>query len=128
MDNHPPNVPTIEGEKTGKKDVEYEYRFNTTDPDNNNVKYFIDWGDGKTMWTDFYPSSTEIKLKHRWKTIGTYTIRAKAQDTFGAESGWAELEISMPKNHHFWFIQLLERMPHFNTIFKFLLVKIMPSY
>jgi len=109
LENQPPDAPIIDGPTTGKRGVEYEYTLNTTDPDTNNVKYYIDWGDGKTTWTDYYPSGTEIIIKHTWNSIGSYTIRTKAQDTFGEESEWNTLKVIIPKTQISWFF-ILERL------------------
>lgn len=96
--NHPPEAPIISGETKGRKGVEYEYTFNSSDIDGDPVMYFIDWGDNITEWTEYGDSSSEIKLKHTWNKRGGYTIKAKAKDINGAESDWETLEVSMPKN------------------------------
>ncbi|MBU1941896.1 MAG: FG-GAP repeat protein, partial [Candidatus Thermoplasmatota archaeon] len=44
--NQPPNTPTITGTTNGKAGVEYDYTFTTTDPDDDEVYYWITWGDG----------------------------------------------------------------------------------
>ena len=40
-----PERPLIGGNTNGKKGTEYNYTFVTTDPDNDKVYYYIDWGD-----------------------------------------------------------------------------------
>ena len=55
--------------------------------------------------------------KQTWSTAarsGRFTIEAKAKDTKGAESEWAELEIIMPKNKLIKtpFLRFLENHPH----------------
>ncbi len=96
--NDPPDKPNINGPATGKKGTEYEYTINATDPDGNNIKYFVDWGDGNTIWTNYNKSGTEIKLKHVWNKKGNYTIRSKTKDTFDEESNWSFFEVTMPKS------------------------------
>jgi len=98
IENDPPGAPTITGETNGKVGVEYEYTFNAVDPDDHDVKYFIDWGDNNTEWTDYNPSGTDVKVKHTWSEKGTYTITAKAQDIYGADGPEGTLEVTMPKN------------------------------
>jgi len=97
--NRPPNAPTITGPTSGNPNVEYEYSFVTTDSDDNNVYYYIDWGDGyDSSWLGPYGSSEEVTVGHKWSEKGTYTIRAKARDIHGAESGWGTLSVTMPVN------------------------------
>ena len=76
----------------------YPYDFLTLDPDGDKVFYCIDWGDGETQETDFHASEEEVTVSHTWDKAGDYIIKAKAQDTFGAESDWGELEVSMPRS------------------------------
>ena len=82
-DNQPPSKPRIYGPQVRPPGT-YKYTFNATDPDGDNVSYLIDWGDGTTEETDFYPSSMEITRSHTFNLINDYTIRAKAMDEHGA--------------------------------------------
>jgi hypothetical protein len=95
--SEPPEIPTIDGKTSGKTGEEYEYTFNSADPDGDDVKFFVNWGDNNTEWTDYVASGTDANVKHTWTEKGTYLIRAKAVDTNGAESDWAALEVNMPK-------------------------------
>ena len=122
-ENNPPNTPVIEGKRKFKEGEggEYPYTINSTDPDGDYVKYFIDWGDNNTMETDWHASGEEITIN---VTIpletGTYVIfKIKAKDVFGLESDWATLEVTVPRNKatvnslFHWFLErfpLLERL------------------
>jgi hypothetical protein len=44
-------------------------------------------------------SNITINISHSWNKCGTYTIRVKAKDIHNIESGWALLEVSMPKSN-----------------------------
>ncbi len=126
IENDSPGAPTITGEINGKKGTEYEYTFNAVDPDDHDVKYFIDWGDDNTEWTGYNPSGTDVKVKHTWSEKGTYNITAKAKDIYGAESNWSTLEVTMPKNKAFNFFNnllnwLFERFPYVFPILRHLL-------
>jgi hypothetical protein len=79
--NHPPNKPTIY-ENSGTL---YVY---TTDVDGDDVMYIIDWDDGTTTETGYYPSGESVEISHVWSP-GTYYITAMAKDIFGAESDWS---------------------------------------
>ncbi len=118
-ENLPPNAPTINGPTSGKKGIEYEYTINATDPDGNNIKYFVDWDDGNTVWTNYYKSGTEIKLKHTWNSMSTFTIRTKAKDIFEEESEWETLKVVMPKTQNVLIYWLVESFPGMFPILKF---------
>ena len=125
-DNSPPNAPSITGETNGKAGTEYEYTFNATDPDGDDVKYFIDWGDNNTEWTGYNPSGTEVKVKHTWGEKGDYTITSKAKDIYDAEGPEGTLEVTMPKNKAFNFNfpllnWLFERFPNAFPILRYTL-------
>jgi hypothetical protein len=96
--SNPPDSPKIVGPNTGKPDKEYDYTFNSVDPNGDDVKYLIDWGDNNIEETDYQSSGSDVLLKHSWDEEGNYTIKAKAIDIFGSESSWGSLEISIPKN------------------------------
>lgn len=113
--NYPSSVPVIKGTIEGKLRTAYPYTFTATDPEGYNVSYFIDWGDGtQSEWLGPYPSSKEITVNHTWNKKETYTVMAKARDMHGDESGWATLEVSMPKNKdicfHILFLRFIEIM------------------
>ena len=98
--NDPPEIPTIEGPPKGKAGIEYEYDFCSSDPDGDDIYYFIDWGDGTVEdWFGPFPSNTCITEKHTWATDGTYTIKCKARDTNQAESDYGRLNVQMPHTY-----------------------------
>jgi hypothetical protein len=97
--SNPPEAPTITGPTSGKTGEPYEYTFVTTDPDNDHVYYYIEWGRDCPVeeWVGPYASGEEVTLPNTYADPGTYIIRAKAKDDFDAESDWGTLEVSMPK-------------------------------
>lgn len=96
--NNPPETPEIRGQTNGKTGTSYTYYFSTTDPEENNVYYYIDWGDDtNTGWYGPYTSGTEKSLSHTWSADGTYFVKIKAKDTFDEEGEWKTLEVTMPK-------------------------------
>jgi hypothetical protein len=124
--NQPPNKPTITGPVTGKIKVAIDYNFTTTDPDDDNVSYYIDWGDDTNSgWTGSYPSGEVVIKSHTWTKKGDYTIKTKAKDVYGNESDWGQLSVTMPYSYNLPFMQfwmkLLERFPHAFPIFRHLL-------
>jgi len=95
----PPSTPDINGKPNGKTGNEYEYSFLSTDPNDDEIYYYVDWGDNseEEIIGPFSSGVTE-KAKHIWNEEGTYTIKVKAEDIMGLESDWATLTVSMPKN------------------------------
>ncbi|MEA3458292.1 MAG: PQQ-binding-like beta-propeller repeat protein [Candidatus Thermoplasmatota archaeon] len=120
-----PNPPTITGPSSGKTGEEHIYTFSTTDPDGDNISYYVTWGDGTNSgWQGPYPSGTELSLPHTWMFQGTYSLKAKAKDEHEMESDWATLEVSMPKNKPYIntpFLRFLENHPYIFPVLKYLL-------
>lgn len=120
-----PSKPSITGPAKGKAGDKYEYIFNAKDSDNDDLFYFINWGDNQVEeWIGPYTSGENVKINHTWSKKGTYIIKAKVKDEFGAESGWGVLEIKMPKNKHFIFnypilCWLFECFPNMFPIMRF---------
>ena len=91
-EHSPPDAPTIEGSSKEKIKSATEFNFTAMDPDNDEVYYFIDWGDGNyTTWIGPYTSGETVTINHSWDETGTYSIRAKAKDEFyNMESTWSD--------------------------------------
>jgi outer membrane protein assembly factor BamB len=72
----------------------------TTDPNQDEVLYVFDWGDGTTDTTDFLASGDTARATHDWSEVGDYSVRVRAQDTKGYWSDWsATLAVSVTINH-----------------------------
>ena len=102
FDQNPPNKPA---RPSGKSSgiipfVKYTYSTSTTDPDGDQVYYLWDWDDGTCSdWFGPYDSGETAEASHRWTKYGSYEIRVKAKDRYGAESEWSDpLAITMPVN------------------------------
>ncbi len=90
-ENIAPNIPDISGPTIGKGGIELNYTFISIDPDNDQIFYFIDWGDGeKEEWIGPYASGEEITFGHIWSEKGIFEIKAKAKDINDAESEWSD--------------------------------------
>ena len=125
--NDPPNQPILKGPRRGKNGTAYDYTFSATDPDGDNVYYYLVWGD--TYWEGWwegwigpYASGEKVTLENTWDEQGKYIVRVKAKDLYGAKSNWAILEVSMPKNKAFNFnLDLLNWLfEHFPNAFPIL--------
>ncbi len=116
-----PDVPTITGAKRGKTGVEYDYNFVSTINFNDvDIKYFIEWGDGDTIATNFYPPGQKVVVNHTWTEKGSYTVRAKAITIDGYESGWGTLKVTMPRNlvANAFLFKLIEQFPLLQRLLK----------
>jgi hypothetical protein len=93
-----PNPP--QGPKNGNVDIEYNYNATTIDPEEDNIYYYFEWGDGTDSgWLGPYASGKICTSSHSWSKRGSYQIRVKARDEHGSVSAWSDpLQISMPKN------------------------------
>jgi hypothetical protein len=61
------------------------------DPEGDNVFCLWDWGDGtESGWLGPYASGAEICVTHAWSNEGSFSIRVKVKDEYGAESEWSE--------------------------------------
>ncbi len=108
----PFETPVITGLKRGKVGVKYDYNFVQCNPEADEISYFIDWGDNTTTgWTDYYMPGEQITRNHTWYEKGDYEIKAKVKDTYGSDSGWGSLKVTMPKSHDLWFNSILNRFP-----------------
>jgi len=128
--NHPPKTPTLIGRKNGANGTSYRYTFSTTDPDGDDVQYYLNWGDdywfgGAVGWIGPFTSGHKMTLEKTWLVKGNYTVRVKAQDRYGAKSEWATLPVTMPissalPGHWFW-EWLFERFPYVFPFLRYLL-------
>jgi hypothetical protein len=126
MPNGAPNTPTLTGPSSGKPNQEYSYNIMTTDPENEQIWYWINWGDGtNTSWLGPFSSGTQITESHTWTTKQNFTITAKTKDIHDTESDLATLIISVPFSYNIptystW-EHLFERFPYAFPILRQLL-------
>ncbi len=91
-DNNPPVAPTIAGNASFYSDMLQTFTLKATDPDGDTVRYGINWnnnGPSADDWTGFTNSGqTAISPSHSWP-VGTYSLKAIAQDVKGLNSPWS---------------------------------------
>lgn len=99
--SEPPSVPVIEGPEIGRKAIEYNFNFVSTDPEGKQIFYLIDWGDGSASdWIGPYDSGQSVDESHIWNEVGDFNIKAKAKDSDNAESPWSNphtIKIDIPR-------------------------------
>jgi hypothetical protein len=88
--NTSPTAPTITGPSRGNVGQSYAYVFNSTDPDGDDVYYYIDWGDTSSGWIGPYPSGVGVIINHTWTRTDQYDILAQAKDINDQESNWSK--------------------------------------
>jgi len=122
--NQQPLSPTINGPSSGKPNTDYTFTIKSTDPNGDDLYYFIDWGDGSSQdWDGPYSSGEQISASHKWSSKGVYSIKVKARDSYGAEGPWGVHQISMPRFRLFSILSeiinyILEKHPLLNQFFQ----------
>jgi hypothetical protein len=112
-----PEIP--KGNESGSTGEEYRYSVRKIeDPDGDLLSYKWDWGDGtSSCWTPAPTSGIYFSENHIWSEEGTYEVRVKLRDIYGAESEWSDpLIVNMPKNKSLsefnpWLLRLIQRFP-----------------
>ncbi len=107
-----PDRPT--GTSSGEINVNYSYSVKTVDPDDDQLYYMWDWGDGTPFeWTGPYDSGETATATHIWTVKGTYSVKVRAKDATNSMSGWSDpLPITMPYSYnsiHQFFEWLFQR-------------------
>ena len=89
--SNPPAKPVITGPTNGIVNYEYNYTVVTTEPDGEDVYYYIDWGDGTNSgWLGPFSSGTSTTAQKSWNTASTYTVQARAKDINEVLSEWSD--------------------------------------
>jgi hypothetical protein len=90
--NHPPLTPDIpSGITQGTPGTEYDYQTNTTDPDEDSIFFWFNWGAGtEGVWLGPYSSGDTCTASHTWINPGIYYVKVKAKDLYDGESNWSD--------------------------------------
>jgi len=79
--------PIIDGPKYGEVGEELNYTFVSYDPEEDDVEYYIKWGnEDEEPWSGPYPSGQEINVSYSWLEKGKYKIEARVRDIWGFSS------------------------------------------
>jgi hypothetical protein len=118
--NQPPNKPSKPlGKTSGKVGVQYSYVTVATDPDDDQLLYMWDWGDGNDSgWLE------TAEATHTWTTEDIFEIKVKVKDEKGGESYWSDTFVfSTPKNKiiNKPIIRFLDQHPHLFPLLRQLL-------
>jgi hypothetical protein len=121
--NTPPEAPELTGPSQGKAGEPIEFTIVSTDPDDDQVYFYIDWGDGNTSgWIGPFDSDEAVLVDHTYSERGNYEIKAKAKDIRGGESDWTYLVIEVPRNRRLLTLNVFEFLKnHFPGLYAFLI-------
>lgn len=99
-DNSPPGKPVITGPGSGRIYRSYKYTVRAVDPEDDDIYYFISWGDSISGWIGPYASGENATFSHIWPSEGSYEVQVKAIDVHGWDSLLSDpLPVTMPKQH-----------------------------
>ena len=87
--SYPPEPPTVDGNEMVRINNEYEFTATTTDPENDQIYYMFDWGDGTDSgWLGPVNSGVSMSATHSWSEIGDYEVKVRAKDVEDSRSKW----------------------------------------
>lgn len=116
----PPDKTIINGPSSGKPGEELCWTLQSTDPDGDDIKYLVNWGDGSSEETDCYPSGTPVTVCHTYSETGGYKICVRAQDCLDGLIGpEATLSVTIPRNRvkmSLCLFRLIEMFPIFQKL------------
>jgi C1A family cysteine protease len=127
--NQPPSTPTIEGPTSVATGNYCWYNITFDDPDGSPLYlYAVAFGFESNMWWGPYPSEWYKEfLYFYWKEEGDFIVKAKVKDPYGAESDWATLTVTVPKNKPYInrpILNFLQQHPNLFPILRQLLLKL----
>lgn len=94
MKNQAPlNPDEASGPASGSTDAADEFALTASDPDNDSVRFVIDWGTGYYDTTEYFASEAVLTVSHTWETPGTFEVRFLAQDEKGLASNWSPVHV-----------------------------------
>lgn len=99
--NEPPTPPIIRGTTFGRKGGWFRNTFYSTDPDGNDIYYYVEYSreNMPRRWYGPVSSGYTLWIDGGCPETGFYSIKAKAKDIYGAESNWTTLPATiMPVN------------------------------
>ena len=85
--NNAPNTPSLNYPGSGNNGTQYSFTANATDPDQDNIQYVFNWGDGTANTTlPWCASGIAGTANHTWTNAGTYNITTYVFDPYAAWS------------------------------------------
>jgi len=95
------------GNITLEKDTVYQFTTSTTDPENHDLYYEFDWGDGTFIEVGPFSSGATAAPSHIWSEAGSIVkIRVRARDIFYEYSPWSDITTCVVPGFEFIVIML----------------------
>lgn len=109
-----PTEPLIEGPSTGPAGKKLYWTFSSDDPNDDKIKFIIEWGDGNSNETDYYSDILSVEVCHIYESRGKYTITATAEDETGFVSKESTFSVTIPRPrivYHSLLLRFLKQFP-----------------
>jgi hypothetical protein len=122
--NDAPEITDINGPASGPVDTPIDYTFTAIDPDDDDISFFVKWGDGKEETIGPFESGVPATINHTWDETGNYVITAKAIDGFGGTGPEGTFTVTIPRSKtlsNTLFYQIFQRYPNIFPIMRYLL-------
>jgi len=88
--NHRPATPSVSGPSEALVGELAEFSVEAYDPDGNDLRVFIAWGDGDTSdYGEFVSSGQVVYFEHRYLAADTFEVRARCHDPAPLFSDWS---------------------------------------
>lgn len=104
--NTAPVFPEVTGPTSGVTGANYTFKIRASDPQNNQVRYGIDWSEPSDGVADLWlpangayvNSGSEVSAVRKWTTAGAHGFKVLAQDAPGVNSSWKTHSIDIAKS------------------------------
>ena len=98
-ENLAPDNPVIKGPRFSRTGKPVSFNIVSTDPEDHDVYYFINWGDGANEdWYGPYSSGEEVTIEHTYTEGGKLYMNVKAKDEFNIEGDTVHFVIFILKD------------------------------
>ncbi len=119
--NVPPDKPIISGPNSLKINEEGIFTVTVTDPNEDQIYIYLEWGDGTILeWDGPFNSDQDVDYKHTWTSKDTFTIKVKAKDTFDEESGWTEFDVKISNPRTRTWLRFFDMFPILQRLLDFI--------
>jgi len=88
--NSPPDKPIISCPNEGNTENISLFELDVSDPDDEDIFYFIDWGDNSTTGWIGPIDNGKLNVEHKWLKAGNYNIKLRTRDIVQSVSEWSD--------------------------------------
>jgi hypothetical protein len=123
---NPPINLEINGPREFEVREEQKFTIIAEEPDDEELYYYVDWGDGSNSnWLGPFLSNEEHILSHTWLSKDSYLVKFKAKDRWGIESEWKSIRLTVGRTssriqNENIFNDLVFRFPLIKNLYKIL--------